>query len=116
MKYGIVVTSSELGNQSAINFATELLNSNHTLHRVFFYDEGVNNALESSPHSSAWKDLHKRHSLDLVVCVTAAKKRGLIAEKDSPLERSPLCNSFVVSGLGQLADIAAHCDRVITFR
>jgi tRNA 2-thiouridine synthesizing protein D len=54
---------------------------------VFFYREGVHNAsaLASPPRDEhslplAWQQLAQEYQLDLVVCVAAALRRGILDE------------------------------------
>ena len=118
MVYGIVVRSSEITAQSALDFAKSVLKQGHKLHRVFFYGHGVLNASnQSSSLRTQWQSLQREYQLDLVICVASAHKHKLI---DPTLPSNPqqqqLPKGFTLSGLGQLADAAAHCDRLITFR
>lgn len=107
------MTSPDTGNQSAIDFASALIKLNHSIYRVFFYSDGARNAIKGSQAAKQWQALNKGQTLDLVVCVTAAKKHGLLPNQG---DNHILADTFTVSGLGQLADAAAHCDRIITFR
>jgi len=122
MKYGILVTSAKQGNQSAALFVRAALEARHQVHRVFFYGEGVLNAKDAASNSQPstlklWQQLQSEYELDLVVCVSAAKNRQMFTH---PMNTATLDNQiaegFTVSGLGQLADAAAYCDRIITFR
>jgi tRNA 2-thiouridine synthesizing protein D len=121
MKYGIVVTSAKQGAQSAALFVRAALEANHDIHRVFFYGEGVLNAKTSPSNSQPatlelWQQLQLEYDLDLTVCVSAAKNRHMLAPTGSDPLDDQVATGFTVSGLGQLADAAAYCDRLITFR
>ncbi|GAB3107334.1 sulfurtransferase complex subunit TusD [Aestuariicella hydrocarbonica] len=127
------------GGQTALHFAKTLLAHGHSLYRVFFYGDGVHQAFlpdsnapgaaaysapgtHAAPHGHTgkqWSDLSKQHQLDLVVCVSAALKRGLISEEEGQHPEQAclrLLPGFQISGLGQLTDAAIHSDRTITFR
>lgn len=114
---------SSQASQTAYEFARALLRQGHKLHRVFFYHDGVHNAtaLASSPQDEF--DLHNAWSLlaqeyDLVVCIAAALKRGLLNKEEADRYSKPAHNlndNFELSGLGQLIEAAVTSDRVITF-
>lgn len=129
MNFAIVVRSGPLaseGSRSALRFARAVLNSGHSLERVFFHGEGTYNAssLTVGPQdeddlTAAWAELGRQHDLDLVICVASALKRGVL--DDSEAERYEKAGGgnmrpeFVISGLGQLADAALSVDRLVTF-
>lgn len=128
MIFTLIVHASPVQNQApetALRFAKALLDAGHTLHRVFFYRDGVMNAneLSSSPPdepciTTAWQTLAEQHKLDLVVCIAAAIRRGLLDANEAKRYDKPngnLAEGFELSGLGQLAEAAILCDRVITF-
>lgn len=114
--------SSQASN-SAYQFATALLHQGHTLHRVFFYHDGVHTAttLASPPQDEfnlykAWDELAHQH--DLVICIAAALKRGILnSEEATRYDKSAhnMADSYSISGLGQLVEAAAVSDRLITF-
>ena len=116
--------SSE-ASYSALNFARACLASGHTVHRVFFYQDGINNgnALLSPPQDEhntheAWHRLGQEHDLDLVVCIAAAARRGVINQQESQRHNKiahNLPDGFTLSGLGQLVEACASVDRVINF-
>ncbi len=128
MKFSIVIQSSPFAKQSpttAYRFAKSLLEQGHELYRVFFYSEAtlVSNSLISPPQDEAnlseqWKSLAEEYQLDLVVCIAAAVKRGVIDQNEAKRyekESANLSNGFELSGLGQLAEAIAISDRVVTF-
>ena len=128
MKFSIVIQSSPFSQQStatAYRFAKSLLEQGHELYRVFFYADAVMtaNSLIATPQdeqnlSQAWLELGQEHNLDLVVCIAAAVKRGVINEGEAKRyekDASNLQQGFELSGLGQLAEAIAVSDRVVTF-
>lgn len=128
MKFSIIVQSSPFSSQgpaTALRFAKALLEQGHELYRVFFYADGtlIANNLITSPQDErdlpeAWAELKKQNGLDIVVCIAAAVKRGVIDENEArryEKENSNLHPEFELSGLGQLAEAIAVSDRVITF-
>ncbi|MGB0283277.1 MAG: sulfurtransferase complex subunit TusD [Neptuniibacter sp.] len=128
MKFSIVVQSSPFSGQSpatALRFAKSLLEQGHELFRVFFYSEATLTASEliSPPQDEVnlnkeWADLAKQHKLDVVVCIAAAVKRGVLDVNEAKRNEKSAANidpAYELSGLGQLAEAIAVSDRVITF-
>ena len=116
---------SSQASDSAYRFAKALVAEGHTLYRVFFYHDAVHTAsnLTTPPQdetnlTSLWQALSKEHSIDLVVCIAAALKRGLLDQREAVRYEKPAFNvaeGFTISGLGQLVDAAVNSDRLITF-
>jgi len=128
MKFSIVVQAAPYSTQSAetaYRFANTLLQKGHELYRVFFYADGVHtgSALASPPQDEPdipanWQTLATDHNLDLVVCIAAAVRRGVLDSNEANRygkDGANLASGFELSGLGQLADAIAESDRVITF-
>ncbi len=128
MIFAINVLSAPYSSQasySAYQFANSLLAQGHQLHRVFFYGDGIHNAtrLAAPPQDeldlyTAWQELAGTHGIDLVVCIAAALKRGLINKEESlryQKDTENLATGFTLGGLGQLVDATVAADRVITF-
>ena len=91
-----------------------MLAKGHQVQRVFFYNDGVNNAskLTEPPQDdrhivNRWSALKEQHGFDMVVCVAAALRRGIKDEVLAP--------GFRISGLGQLIDAGIKADRTVTF-
>lgn len=116
---------SSQASYSAYQFAVEALHQGHNLHRIFFYQDGVHNAtsLATPPQDEfnlqhAWQSLAKSHNLDLVVCIAAALRRGVLNESEAKRYDKPshnLAEEFTISGLGQLVEAAVISDRLISF-
>ena len=117
---------SSQANDSAYQFANAVVSSKqHQLYRVFFYHEGVYSASllncppqDETDQTSRWQNLSIQHQVDLVVCVAAALRRGVIDHNEA--ERydkaaSNLADHFSLSGLGQLIEATVKSDRLITF-
>lgn len=128
MNISILVLGSPYDNQAAYTayrYAKAALVNGHQVTRVFFYQEGVHNGsnLATPPQDEfdlyrAWQDLQEHHSLDLVVCIAAAARRGIIDESEMVRHQKDAHNlapGFELSGLGQLVDAMANSDRFITF-
>lgn len=117
MKFGILINEGPYQHQSsdsAYLFCKAALAKGHEVMRVFFYNDGVNNAtrLTEPPQDdrnivNRWSKLAEEHGVDLVVCVAAALRRGIRDEN--------LATGFRISGLGQLVEIGIQADRLVTF-
>ncbi|MCY4473323.1 MAG: sulfurtransferase complex subunit TusD [Kistimonas sp.] len=128
MNYALVVQGAPVSSQScqtALTFARTAIKRGHRIQRVFFFRDGVHagSALAVLPRdeqdlSAQWRDLGREQGIDLVVCVSAALKRGVLdKEQADRYGRSVgnLVQPFVLSGLGQLVDAVVTADRVVTF-
>jgi tRNA 2-thiouridine synthesizing protein D len=128
MIYSLLVLSSPCSGQTsatAAKFAVSVLARGHSIHRVFFLDDGVFAGASSlvlpqdeSSTVERWVELHDRHSIDLVLCVSSALKRGLVDSAEAKryeLESATAHPAFEISGMGQLVDTCNACDRLITF-
>ncbi len=126
--FALAVFAAPYSNQasfSAYQFAQALLHQGHRLVRVFFYQEGVHNAtqLASPPQDefdlpSAWQQLARDHQVDMVVCIAAALRRGVLdSQEANRYEKSAanLAPGFNLSGLGQLVEAAVVADRLVCF-
>lgn len=128
MKYGIVVNTGPYTHQasdSAYHFTAAALSKGHEVFRVFFYHDGVNNGtrLGVPPQDDRnlpekWASLAREHALDLVVCVAAAQRRGLLDADEAKRHGKDADNiapGFRISGLGQLIEAGIEADRLIVF-
>ena len=128
MKFGILVNEGPYTHQasdSAYQFTKVALEKGHEIYRVFFYNDGVNNGtrLTVPPQDerniqSNWTELAQEHDLDLVVCVAAAQRRGILDESEAKRHSKDADNiapGFRISGLGQLIEIGIECDRLVAF-
>lgn len=128
MIFSLAVYSAPYTSQAsytAYQFAIALLNQGHLLHRVFFYQDGVHNAtnLAIPPQDefdlqSAWQTLAINHNLDIVVCIAAALKRGVIDAREAQRYNKRSHNAverYSISGLGQLIEATVKSDRLISF-
>ena len=128
MIFSIVVTGAPYSSQastSALQFSKSLLKLGHRIHRVFFYADGVHSgsALAAPPQDETnipadWAALAREHELDLVVCIAAAVRRGVLDQNEARrYEKNGhnLGDDFNLSGLGQLVEAGILSDRVVTF-
>jgi tRNA 2-thiouridine synthesizing protein D len=128
MKFSILISEGPYTHQasdSAYQFAKAVLAKGHEIFRVFFYHDGVNNAtrLTTPPQDdrnivNRWSKLAEEHKLDMVVCVAAAQRRGIVDEgeaKRNGKDATNLAPGFRISGLGQLIEAGIQSDRLVTF-
>jgi tRNA 2-thiouridine synthesizing protein D len=126
--FSILVTSSPYSSQnaySAYRFAQAIVNSSHTLAGVFFYCDGTHNANRLSAFPSdefnlaqSWAALKIQYQVPLLLCVTAALKRGVINEQDAKeldLDSHNLHAAFDSIGLGEFAMLQDQTDRLVQF-
>ena len=128
MKFGIVINEGPYQHQasdSAFLFAKAAIEEGHEIFRVFFYHDGVNNGtrLASPPQDdrhipNRWSELGKEYDIDLVLCVAAAQRRGIVDPdemKRHKKDANNIAEKFRISGLGQLIEAGIQSDRLITF-
>ncbi|MDZ7924818.1 MAG: sulfurtransferase complex subunit TusD [Marinagarivorans sp.] len=109
---------------SALLFAKTLIAQKHSIHRLFFYGEGIQNlnAQALPPQGEAdlcqqWQAFINAHQLDAVVCIAAAIRRGVFdtTEANRHQRSAALAEGVSLSGLGQLIEATTTSDRTITF-
>jgi len=113
------------GASSAYQFCKSAAQIGHRIVGVFFYQHGVLNANQLvSPASDEinlpqhWVELADKYQFPLNVCISAALRHGVIDQVEAQrlaLTQFNLKTPFVLSGLGQLAELSAQCDRLVTF-
>ena len=126
--FGILVNEGPYQHQasdSAYHFARAALGLGHSIYRVFFYHDGVHNgnrlgvpAQDERAVTSRWSELAAEHGLDLVLCVAAAQRRGVLDEGErrrNGRDAEILAPGFRISGIGQLVEAAILVDRLVTF-
>ena len=127
-RFTLVVTQSPFDNQapySAYRFACAALEAGHQVSGIFFYQSGVHNSNAfQSGHSDElnmhekWSSLHAESKVPLMVCVTAANRRGIINEQDAEAldnHHFNLVAPFTEVGLGDLVELINAADRTIQF-
>jgi len=133
MKFGILVNEGPYQHQasdSAYHFTKAALEKGHEIYRVFFYHDGVNNGtrLTVPPQDdrnivNRWTELAKEHKLDLVLCIAAAQRRGLLDANEAKRhgkninddDPGNIAEGFRISGLGQLVEAGIQSDRLVVF-
>ena len=128
MKFGVVISEGPYTHQaadSAYHFVKAALARGHEVPRVFFYHDGVNvsTRLSVPPQDERniqqnWTALAREHEIDMVVCIAAAPRRGLLDENEARRQGKDADNiaeGFRISGLGQLIEMGIQTDRLVTF-
>jgi tRNA 2-thiouridine synthesizing protein D len=128
MKLAVMVNEGPYQHQSAdsaYQFAKAALDKGHEITRVFFYHDGVNNGTrfgvppqDDRNLTQLWSELAKKHSLDLVVCVAAAQRRGILDADEAKRHGKSgdnIADGFRISGLGQLIEAGIQADRLVVF-
>jgi len=128
MKFTIMINEGPYQHQSAdsaLQFARAVLAQGHEIYRVFFYHDGVNNGTRLSVPPAddrliqkEWSELSKENDLDLVLCIAAAQRRGIMDEDEAKrqgLDANNIIEGFRISGLGQLIEGGIQADRTVVF-
>lgn len=128
MKLSVMVNEGPYQHESAdsaLQFTKAALEKGHEIFRVFFYHDGVNNGtrLGVPPQddrniTQQWTELAEKHNLDLVVCVAAAQRRGILDDdemKRHGKDASNIAPGFRISGLGQLIEAGIQAERLVVF-
>lgn len=122
MLFVVQINSSPYQSQSAytgLQFCHAVVKQ-HELKRIFFYQDGIYNALTtvaSNPNTpnlnQQWEDLSREHHIDLLVCISAAQLRGLQSEKTG--QSCQPSAGFRIGGMGEMAEAIIEADRFIVF-
>jgi tRNA 2-thiouridine synthesizing protein D len=128
MKIAVMVSEGPYTHQaadSAYNFVKAALERGHEVPRIFFYHDGVNNGtrLTTPPQDdrnivNRWSELAEPNCIDMVCCVAAAQRRGIVDEGEKKRNRKDADNlapGFRISGLGQLVEAGILADRLVVF-
>ncbi|RMG28031.1 MAG: sulfurtransferase complex subunit TusD [Gammaproteobacteria bacterium] len=128
MKLSVMINEGPYQHQaadSAYQFTKAALEKGHEIFRVFFYHDGVNVATrfgvppqDDRNITVLWSELAKEHNLDLVVCVAAAQRRGILDADEAKRhgkDGNNIAPGFRISGLGQLIEAGIQSDRLVVF-
>ncbi|RBP52674.1 sulfurtransferase complex subunit TusD [Arenicella xantha] len=125
----LLVTGAVFSTQagfSALRFANAAIAAGHSITQVFFYQDGVTQGSALSvplgdefDASSAWGELADKQGIELVICVSAGERRGVLGDAQAhefAKAAHNLHSSFRVEGLGVLHDACLQADRTVTFK
>lgn len=128
MKFAIQINSSPYqssAGQIAYQFINTVIAEGHQVLRVFFYHDGIYHACkyatppdDERQFSAQWGTLARKSQVDLVVCISAAQRRGLLHKDEAGRQGkadNDLAEGFRISGLGQLVEATLAADRFIVF-
>lgn len=128
MKLALLVNEGPYQHQaadSALQFVKAAVAKGHEVFRVFFYHDGVNNGTRFAipPQDDRnitveWSKLAEEHKIDLVVCIAAAQRRGILDENEAKRQGKSgdnIAPGFRISGLGQLIEAGIQADRLVVF-
>lgn len=127
MKYALAVTASpaQLGHGSAMRFIKALISAGHEIEQVFFYQDAVHigNSLTVYPQDETntlqqWQSLAASENIELVICIAAAIRRGVLDNTEQNRYEKPahnLAEHFSVAGLGSWVEQMDKADRVMVF-
>ena len=115
MRIDLLVQGAPLATgapERAFKFARAAIQAGHRIGRIFFYNEAVavaNRFVDDKSGSRAnLVKLAAQARFELAVCVTAAGRRGILADQT-------LAEGFVTVGLGQLIEAIEDSDRLVSF-
>ncbi len=127
-KFIIQVNGTVYGSTAsfrALRFTESVLSLGHEVTRIFFYQDGVSNSSHlicpaSDEHDlhQAWKNLASEFDIQLINCVSAALRRGVISEQEATENAKSQFNSsdpFEMGGLGELVTGIETSDRLVCF-
>lgn len=116
--YLLMLHAAPWSNQSVLSacqFAQAAIDSGHTVPAIFLYQGAVLNAINTLDIPSDELNgqqhllqLQQEHKIKLMLCVTAAEKRGLTESNIKP--------EFIISGLAEFAELTTQADKVIQFK
>lgn len=129
MKINLLITGGLYDSQAAYSawqFCQAALDQGHTVKQAFFYQAAaaIGTCLaeplaDEFDASSSWAELSQEYEIPLVVCVSAAERRGILSEEQqSELDKLThnLHTSFIVEGLGSFYSACLDADRLVHFK
>lgn len=100
---------------TAIDFAKVAIKNGKQIKAFFLYQDAVLNALPNLDIPSdelngqqLLVDFQKEHDIPLLLCVTAAEKRGI--------SLNHVAEGFTIAGLAEFAELTSHTDKVVQFK
>lgn len=128
MNYAIQINASPHASNAglvAYRFILAALEQQHQILQVFFYQDGIQHALryalppdDELNMQQLWSELAQAHGIDLVVCISAAQRRGMLCldeAKRQGLAEDFAAEGFRIAGLGQWVDASMRADRCMVF-
>lgn len=113
------------GPASALRFATAAIERGHHILQIFFQGDGayMGNLLSTPPQGEPniyerWHIFAETHKTPLLICSTAAQRRGIFDAQMSHqlVQNNPnLSPAFTIAGQMQLLESCQQADCVISF-
>lgn len=126
--YSILLTSPPYHGDAArrvASFIDGVLENGDTVDNVFFYGEGVHHCNHFAVPSGDefypyeyWVQLSASQHTALLVCITAAVKRGIVSvdeAKENGVDGANLVAPFQQAGLGEFFSALHNCNRLVQF-
>ncbi len=109
----------------ALCFARACVAAGHSIAGVFFYQAGVQHGNALITHFSDepniardWQAFGKDHKVPLLLCISAANRRGILGDIDAKewgLAISNLRKGYQAIGLGEFVSLSETADRTVQF-
>jgi tRNA 2-thiouridine synthesizing protein D len=128
MKFAIQINSApweSQGCETAYQFSRAAISLGHEVVRIFFYYEGAYNGLrwmappeDEKPLLQRWSTLASAQGVDLVICISAAQRRGLLEQTEARRLNKldpDLADGFRIAGLGLWVEACLKADRFLVF-
>lgn len=127
MKFTIAIYAppQSPASRRALRFSQATLVSKHEIERLFFYQNGIYNAVSSlvMPQDELnihreWQSFIEENSIDAVVCIAAALRRGQLDSTEAKRYKklaASISLPWQLAGLGQLHEAIQQSDHFITF-
>lgn len=128
MKFTIQVNTSPYASsagEDAWRFIQAALQAGHQILQVFFYKDGIYHAFryamppdDETSQTRNWSALAEQYQIDLVLCISAAQRRGLLHEDEAERQGkqdNDLAAGFRIAGLGQWLEATLQADRCLVF-
>ncbi|MCK9605858.1 MAG: sulfurtransferase complex subunit TusD [Methylomonas sp.] len=128
MKYAIQVNAGLYASNAGLiahRFIQAALQDGHQILQVFFYREGIQHAFryvlppdDEINLTASWSRLAVERHIDLVVCISAAQRRGLLCDDEARRQGAAdnqLADGFRIAGLGQWLEATLKADRCLVF-
>jgi tRNA 2-thiouridine synthesizing protein D len=116
MRYVLAIKQPVYGNESAYLaylLAEKIMAAGHEISQIFFFQNGVSNALATVLPASDefhlpqhWRQFSQKNDVPLHLCISAAARRGVVEQN--------LADGFTLAGLGEFSQVMMTCDRLLT--
>nr|WP_136252221.1 sulfurtransferase complex subunit TusD [Ningiella ruwaisensis] len=110
-RFAIFVTKSPYDSrnaESALRFCEAAITAGHRIEQVFFYQSGVHNSstfldlnTDEINMCKRWSEFKLANDVPLNLCVTAAARRGIVAEDQKSKPDSNLAAAFTPVGMSE---------------